>query len=162
MATPRPAEFDEPLRRTVRLTSIDAYNRLKSSGALSRKRWHVYELIYEYGPGTSAEILEHWIRFHPEGVLTQSRARFTELRDLGLVHELGTVVCRMTGHSAILWDVTDRQEPALMVRKVTPTNWRRLAAELLEVHAELVDREGDLMDLARLRELQRKAEGLRK
>jgi len=108
---------DLALRETPRLTTLQAYHKLRDFGGLAAGRWHVFDLVWHRGPGTSAEILEEDIRTHPQRALTQSRARFTELRDMGLIAELGIVTCRVTGNRAILYDVTGRAEPLPLPRK---------------------------------------------
>ena len=114
-------EYDEEsLRGGVRATSLAAYDYLVANEVLPQRRREVYELLYRYGPGTSAEIIRHQLEGRQVVALTQSRARFTELRDMGVVRELGEVVCRVTGFTAILWDVTDRVKPLPLNRNVKP------------------------------------------
>jgi hypothetical protein len=114
------------LRQTVRSTSMAAYDYLVTNEILPERRREVYELLYLHGPGTSAEIIQHQLVGREIRALTQSRARFTELRDMGLIRELGEVTCRVTGHEAILWDVTERVNPLPLDRVVLP---KRLTAE---------------------------------
>ncbi len=107
------------LFRRTRDTSREAYFKLRDSGVLSERRWEVYELVYLHGPATSAELLERRIR--GMRALTQSRARFTELRDMGLLRELEPRTCKVTGHRAIVWEVTDESEPRPIKRDKGPT-----------------------------------------
>ena len=37
-----------------------------------------------------------------------SRARFTELRELGVIYEKGERKCNITGRNVIEWDLTDK------------------------------------------------------
>ena len=39
--------------------------------------------------------------------LSQSRARFTELRRLGVIKEVGVRQCKISGRRSIVWDLTD-------------------------------------------------------
>jgi hypothetical protein len=41
---------------------------------------------------------------HP---ISQLRARFTELRELGVLNEVGERLCKVSGRMCIVWDVTD-------------------------------------------------------
>ena len=43
-----------------------------------------------------------------ENQISQSRARFTELRELGVIYEKGEKQCSITGRNVIEWDLTDR------------------------------------------------------
>jgi len=92
----------------IRQTSIDVYNEIKSKGLLSQKRMEIYNIVYHNGPMTSAEAFKIINQDKPKSnVLNQSRARFTELRDMGCLVELGTKTCGVTGNTVIEWDVTD-------------------------------------------------------
>lgn len=91
-----------------RQTSIDAYNKIKEEGLLSRRRWEIYDVVFKNGPMTSAEAFRKLILANTIRNITQSRARFTELRDSGVFQECGTKVCSVTGMTVILWDVTSR------------------------------------------------------
>ena len=91
----------------TRQTSINCYNEIKLEGLLSKRRMEVYEAIYNSAPCTSAEAMMSILRESGD-VLSQSRARFTELRELGVIFEKGEKVCSMTGRTVIEWDLTDR------------------------------------------------------
>jgi hypothetical protein len=65
----------------------------------------VYKAIFHNAPCTSAEAMEGFL--DSENVLSQSRARFTELRELGVIYERGTRKCKVTGRNVIEWDLTD-------------------------------------------------------
>lgn len=91
-----------------RQTSIAAYHKIRNEGLLSKRRWEVYDVMYHNGPLTSGEAFTILNRNRPAGALTQSRARFTELRELGLLREIGVRKCSVTGMNVILWDVTDK------------------------------------------------------
>lgn len=149
---------DRRLRSTVRQTSREAYAKLVQLRVLPQRRREVYSLIYAHGPGTSAELFSFTMAEKSMNVITQSRARFTELRNAGLIRELGTVKCRITGHQAILWDVTDEEIPRNQPKVAAAPSWRKLAESLMEAHTVLVMREGDLFERARLEELTKQME----
>lgn len=92
----------------VRKTSIEAYHKIKDGGLLSERRWQVYACVFEHGPMTSAEAFRIINGYNPIKNITQSRARFTELREMGVFAEVGEKICSVTNHKAILWDVTDK------------------------------------------------------
>jgi len=90
----------------TRQTSIDCYNQIKIDGSLSKMRFEVYEAIFMNAPCTSSEAMIN--RLNSSNVLSQSRARFTELRELGVIYEKGEKKCSITGRNVIEWDLTDR------------------------------------------------------
>lgn len=89
----------------ARQTSIDCYHAIKEGGLLSNMRMRVYEAILYSAPCTSAEAMKGIL--NSGNVLSQSRARFTELRDMGVICEKGIKKCSVTGRNAIVWDLTD-------------------------------------------------------
>ena len=89
-----------------RETSRAAYHELVSDGTLARSQLEVYRAVVENGPCTSAEAFEAMRSSgRYENPITQSRARFTELRKKGFLIETGKRKCRVTGKTAILWSV---------------------------------------------------------
>lgn len=89
----------------IRETSVEAYNKIKENGLLSKRRWQVYDVLFHNGPATAMELRN---RFPKGTVDSQIRARLNELRDLGVVHEKSERECRVTGMRVIEWEVTDR------------------------------------------------------
>ena len=105
----------------VRETSIDCYNKIKSKGLLSKIRFQVYEAIYKCAPCTSSEAMKGIL--NSTNVLSQSRARFTELRDLGVIYEKSIRKCKITGRNVIEWDLTDKLPTGQLAKKKnTPRN----------------------------------------
>lgn len=90
----------------TRQTSIDCYNQIKQEGLLSKMRFKVYESILNNSPCTSAEALSTMLS--KNSAITSSRARFTELRELGVIYEVKNRKCTITGRTSIEWDLTDR------------------------------------------------------
>ena len=90
----------------TRQTSIDCYNQIKEQGLLSNMRFKVYEAILKKAPCTSGEAFATMTT--KENQISQSRARFTELRNLGVIYEKGEKQCSITGRNVIEWDLTDK------------------------------------------------------
>jgi hypothetical protein len=93
----------------VRETSIEVYRQIKEEGLLSKKRWEVYQVLFEIGPATGAEVNRElrkrkWISSVSEVV----RNRITELYNMELVKETRKVICPVTGRNVIQWDVTSK------------------------------------------------------
>lgn len=94
----------------ARQTSITVYDQIKAEGLLSKLETEVYGIVFQHGPCTSGEAFRHQqdngSRRNP---LSQSRARFTELRDKGVFQEVGEPrPCKVSGRTCIVWDVTDK------------------------------------------------------
>jgi len=90
----------------VRQTSIDVYHQIESEGLLSKRRWEVYHILFNHGPMTSNETFDYSKLHGVDGYRHNANARMTELRELGVVQEIGTTLCSKTGRRVILWDVT--------------------------------------------------------
>jgi|TARA_R110001583_G_scaffold56221_1_gene170027 hypothetical protein len=90
----------------IRQTSIDCYNQIKSEGLLSTMRFKVYEAILNNAPCTSGEAFATMTT--KENQISQSRARFTELREMGVIYEVQNRKCTITGMNVIEWDLTDK------------------------------------------------------
>jgi hypothetical protein len=87
----------------MRQTSIEAYNKIKQDGLLSKRRLQVYDVVYAKGPLTVVECC----KILSNTMDTRSISpRFTELRNLGVFSEIGVRQCSVTGRNVILWDVT--------------------------------------------------------
>ena len=90
----------------TRQTSIDCYNEIKENQLLSKKRFEVFEAILKTAPCTSGEAFATMTT--KENQISQSRARFTELRELGVIYEKDVRKCRITNRNVIEWDLTGR------------------------------------------------------
>lgn len=84
----------------TRQTSIDAYHAVLNDGTVNRQQRKVYKTLYNHGPLTATECLTRC------DLLRTGRARFSELRERGLVYEVDTRICSVTGKTVIAWDVT--------------------------------------------------------
>lgn len=116
----------------IRQTSIEAYHKIKEDGTLSSSRWHVYEILYKHGPLTAGELKQKML-WSKENFLKvyKSESRLTELRDMGVVQELGKKKCSLSGMTVILWDVTDKL-PVKLKRDVKPSK-KKMLADAIEV-----------------------------
>lgn len=92
----------------MRRTSLEAYRTINENGLLSKRRLEIYNLVFDFGPLTSAEAFRILNQNKPIAAITSSRARFTELRDAGVFYEVRERFCNVTGHLAIEWDCTER------------------------------------------------------
>lgn len=85
----------------MRLTSLQAYNKIRNNGLLSKARFKVYECLSLNGPSTASEVLNKL------SLPSNQSGRFTELNYLGVIAEKKTRKCKITGNTAIEWEVTN-------------------------------------------------------
>lgn len=116
----------------TRQTSIDCYNEIKSNQLLSKKRLEVYEAILKTAPCTSGEAFATMTT--KENQISQSRARFTELRELGVIYEKDVRKCRITRRNVIEWDLTGRLPKDI---KLSKNNKKTRAENALNALREL-------------------------
>lgn len=125
----------------VRQTSKAAYNAIRTNGLLSKRRWQVYDFVYHHGPCTAKEVTSALRKGDEDS--GGYNTRLSELRDAGVVVEVGTRKCASSGHTVILWDVTD----SLPVKVKRPkTRLQATREELKEVKALLKESYGLLND----------------
>jgi hypothetical protein len=87
----------------TRQTSIDCYNQIKTEGLIQKQQLAIYSALFKLGkPSTAREV------YASMNVLKQESTRFSELRKLGIIYEVGSRKCGITGRNAIEWDLTDR------------------------------------------------------
>lgn len=93
----------------MRETSIEAYNKIREAGTLSKQRWVVYDCLFHHGPMTSRE-LDHRLS-SPGDHAASYHKRLSELERMGFVKVVGEGKDGITGYRAVLWDVTMAREP---------------------------------------------------
>lgn len=122
----------------VRSTSTEVYRRLEDSGFLEKRRGKVYQFLFWNGPLTVAETIEELeARSGRKGAWRiNSSGRFTELRTMGAIQEMGQATCTVTGENVILWDVTDR-EPGPLPTRVTGLTRNQLLDRVAELEEEV-------------------------
>jgi hypothetical protein len=108
----------------VRKTSLDAYNKLKASGGLSKARWKAYHLLYQHGPLIGSELDQHFGSQH-------GHKRIVELVALGLVEQVGRRIDPKSEMEADLWDVTSADTPIWGAPVGRPKTSARVVIELL-------------------------------
>jgi len=124
---------DIPRRKRIKTTSREAYERIKENGQLSKMRMKTYKLLRYYGPLTGQEV-------DAKGSGTQQQSlhkRLSELETLGLAEVVGTRRCRVTGHNADEWDITDHYPDSFVLEK------KATRAELVGLLREAQDLLGD-------------------
>jgi len=92
----------------VRQTSINAYRTIQASGMLSKRRWEIYDVLFQHGPATATELYN---KMPPSAGYRSLLARgfHTRLRELvllGVAYEVQERICNATGVQVIEYDVT--------------------------------------------------------
>ena len=112
-----PYEFHPQLHSSnIRRTSKQSYQRIVEGGLLSTQRMKVYVCLWEAGEPMTGTEINTTLRgksYHK---------RLSELQRLGVIEEVGTRYCRVTGHECVVWDVTGNlPEDAVTSRPTRPT-----------------------------------------
>ena len=100
--------------------SIDTYNKIKSNGLLSGRRFEVFECIQHWGPITASNVLDRL------GLKTNNSGRFTELNEMGVIKPYG-IKQNAAGHPETLW-VTTGQLPTKLESEPTTLKDKALKA----------------------------------
>ena len=105
----------------TRDTSIECYNKIKQEGLLSKMRFKVYSALLSIGkPSTTREVYETM------NVIKQEATRFTELRNLGVIYEVQSRKCTITGRTSIEWDLTDRLPILIETKRLKKTKKQKI------------------------------------
>lgn len=108
----------------VRKTSVEAYDYIRASGVLGERQMRAYDCLYSQGPLTARELSDR----AGEGMWK----RLSELKEMGLVEEVGEVKDPDTRMTVILWDVTG-EKPRAVARKVSAEARLRLAEAVVRM-----------------------------
>lgn len=94
----------------TRKTSIETYRAIQADGTLSRLRLFVYNMLYKHGPMSANEIIRLHGKTSSHGALS---TRLSELRNLGIIEEIGFKKDPLTGRTNIVWQTNDKLPIAL-------------------------------------------------
>jgi len=91
----------------IRQASIDTFHDIENSGLLSKRRLQVYEMLFFNGPMVGSEVARRVKAKYGSWSESETiRNRLTELRNSGVVYEVGKAKDPKNGRIVILWDVT--------------------------------------------------------
>ena len=133
----------------IRNTSIETYKQIQNEGLLSKRRFQVYNVLYNNGPLTGAQVAVRVKKLYGSwGQSETIRNRITELRDAGVVTELNEVICPVSGRKVILW-ATNNNLPSKAIKKHLTKNeiiehLKRENRELRQIVFDLKDRLGEM------------------
>lgn len=104
----------------------EALRKLTETRKLTGQQRDVLVQLVEMGRATSGEVLRDLeIRN-----INAWRGRFAELRERGLIREVGQRKCTVSGRVALVWTFTGRDKPLTSKRESRRTNgpaWKKLA-----------------------------------
>lgn len=86
--------------REVSFTSRLAYERICADGLLPPARLKTYDLTYRIGPVTARQV--------DDALGRDYHKRLPELVAQGVLQQVGTTTCPVTGQLVTQWDITDR------------------------------------------------------
>jgi hypothetical protein len=95
-----------------RETSIEAFYDAIDRGTILTRRMQVYAALREIPNSTASETFTYISENRGQHLRYDSNTatRFSELRNLGLIRETGTRLCRITGRKCITWTVVPEAE----------------------------------------------------
>ncbi len=111
----------------MRETSIETYKKIRDDGLLSKLRFEVYKYIYENGPCTAKQITLA-LRKSITGADSSYHARLSELRDRGVIEEVGYAELPQSKHKVILWNTTNK-----LPAKIKPVKKTVMREDVLDV-----------------------------
>jgi hypothetical protein len=125
-AKPEPERAPAPttMITSPRDTSVQAFYNAVEAGIIRTRREQAYAALRAIGIATANEVFEYLKEQRHLGLRYDSntRARFTELRDMGVIREVGSRPCRITQQTCITWEVVPSSEyigPAVVHRCAT-------------------------------------------
>lgn len=92
----------------TRRTSSTVYRQIREEGLLSKRRLEVYDVLYKKGPMTARQVIKHLNLRKTPGDRGSYNSRFSELRNMGAIKEIGEGECPESGRYVIFWDVTSK------------------------------------------------------
>ena len=141
----------------TRTTSAEAYKIIKRDGLLSRARWEAYDIASRFGPASDNELRQaaQADGCHSFEALDGLGKRYSELRDMGVLCEEGTRICKVSGKRAIVWAVSGELPRKLAKRQTRAEQVAFLEKQLRQAQAEIVRMASELATLRQQREAQR-------
>ncbi len=123
----------------IKNTTLETFKQIQEEGLLSEKRLRVYEIIYEYGALTGAQISEIYQTKYPSAQHSETiRNRITELIQMNVVKEAGMIVCDKTKRTVNTYLCTN-ELPAKIQKKTNKKQVVLYALQKVEVIAKKVD-----------------------
>ena len=122
----------------ARDTSIAVYHQIIAEGLLTKLKLQVYECLYEHGPLTQNET---FVKLNLPKIKQDSiKPRFAELKELGVIKEVGKRPCRLTKREVYEWDVTSKlPKNDLLIKKSIKEKKEEILKDIAELGKKLPD-----------------------
>lgn len=146
----------------INQNSLDAFNHIKKNGLLSDKRLKVYQIFVHNPQGlTGSEVSDIYKKNYPSSQHSETiRNRITELRDMGVLDEVGNVACKFTKRTVMKYKVNTNMPTKLVVKKSLNTNIDEMILDLKKIWDLTTTAELDKRAI--IREIKNKLEALKK
>ena len=119
----------------INQNSLDAFNHIKKNGLLSDKRLKVYQIFVHNPQGlTGSEVSDIYKKNYPTSQHSETiRNRITELRDMGVLDEVGNVVCSFTKRNVMKYKSNEKMPIKLQPKKSLNTSIDEIINDLRKV-----------------------------
>lgn len=146
----------------INQNSLDAFNHIKKNGLLSDKRLKVYQIFVHNPNGlTGSQVSEIYKKNFPSSQHSETiRNRIIELKDMGVLDEVGNVVCQFTKRTVMKYKANTNMPTKLVAKKSLNTNINEIISDLKRVWDLTTPAELDKR--AVIREIKNKLEALKK
>ena len=114
-----------------RLNSINAYNKIKNNGLLSRRQQEVLDTIHANGGSTQNEATRILLGIHPNSQKDSFAPRFSELHKMGVIEIVGTKPDVVSGNTTDIYALTGNL-PTKLPKPVTSKDKLNIALKLLK------------------------------
>lgn len=91
----------------TRSISKAAYDMIKKNGLLTKRKWQVYDYVFNFGPVTQRETWNALKGIDGSIIAGSINTRFSELERVGVMQIVGEKMDPLTKHIVSVWDVTD-------------------------------------------------------
>lgn len=122
------------MKKYIRKTSIEAYHNIKENGLLSKRRFEVYEFLFNNGPCTQRQV---YMGVGNGNNFSSYTSRFSELRRMNLIDDFGTTICQHTGQTVLFFDVTENLPKKLDKKETKDQIINKLQNRIVDLEIQL-------------------------
>ena len=113
----------------MKITSLEAYEKIKKNGTLSKSRLQVYKFVCKNPNCTALDVLYHF-KAERRSTIT---ARFSELERRGFIKVTGKI--EQEGYDRHTYEITGRTEP-LSERVILAAELQRIESQISKLYAK--------------------------
>jgi hypothetical protein len=122
----------------MRDTSIQTYKELYNEGKIGKRQAEVLKALERLRYATDSEIA-HFLGYSDINMI---RPRRKELFDLGIICEYDKAICKMSGRTAIRWEINrgDKKKTKDCISNASMNNIRKLISEANDFQRDTIKR----------------------